>query len=64
MATYVADRMFQWIFMNATLGEGPIDNKSWLIQEMAWRRMGNKPLPEPIMTRFTDAYLRHSYSLS
>ena len=23
---------------------------------MAWRRTGDKPLPEPMMTQFTDAY--------
>ena len=27
---------------------------------MAWRRIGDKPLPEPMLTRFTDAYMRHS----
>ena len=28
----------------------PIDNKPALVQVMAWRRTGNKPLPEPMMT--------------
>ena len=36
-----------------------IDNKSALVQVMAWSRTGDKPLPEPIMTQFTDAYMRH-----
>ena len=37
----------------------PIHNKLALVQVMAWRRTGDKPLPEPMMTRFTDAYMRH-----
>ena len=36
-----------------------IDIKSTLIQVTAWRRIGDKPLPEPMMTQFTDAYIRH-----
>ena len=39
---------------------GPIDNKSVLVQVMAWRRTGDKPLPEPMLDEFTDAYMRHS----
>ena len=26
---------------------------------MAWRRTGDKPLPEPVMTQFIDAYMQH-----
>ena len=37
----------------------PIENKAALIQEMAWRRPCGKQLPEPMMTQFTDAYMRH-----
>ena len=36
-----------------------IDNKAVLVQVMARRRTGDKPLPEPMMTQFTDAYIRH-----
>ena len=36
--------------------KGPIDNKSALVQVMAWRRPGDKPLLEPVLTQFTDAY--------
>ena len=39
--------------------EGPIDNKSILVQLMTWSRKGDKPLSEPILTEFTDAYMRH-----
>ena len=35
------------------------DNKSALVQAVAWRRTGDKPLPEPMMSQFTDAYMRH-----
>ena len=37
----------------------PIDNKSASVQVMAWHRTGNKPLPEPMLTQFTDAHMRH-----
>ena len=37
----------------------PIDKKSALVQVMVWRRTGGKPLPEPMLTQFTDAYMRH-----
>ena len=36
--------------------KGPIDNKAVLVQVMAWRCTGNKPLPEPMLTQFTDTY--------
>ena len=38
---------------------GPVDNKSILVQQMAWYPPGDKPLPEPMLTQFTDAYMRH-----
>ena len=31
---------------------------------MAWRRPGDKPLSEPLMACFVDAYMRHSASMS
>ena len=34
----------------------PIENSPALVQVMAWRRTGDKPLPEPTLTQFTDAY--------
>ena len=37
----------------------PIDNKSVLVQVMAWQRKGDKPLPEPMLTQFMDAYMQH-----
>ena len=38
---------------------GPIDKKSALVQVMAWRRTGDKPIPEPLLNQFTDAYMLH-----
>ena len=39
--------------------KGPIDYKSALVQVVAWHRTGEKPLPESMLTQFTDAYIRH-----
>ena len=39
--------------------KGPIDYKSALVQVAAWHRTGDKPLPESMLTQFTDAYIRH-----
>ena len=37
---------------------GQIDNKVALVQVMAWHRPGDKPLPEPMLRQFIDAYVR------
>ena len=39
--------------------KGPVDNNPALVQMMAWRQIGDKPLSEPMLTRFTDAYMWH-----
>ena len=39
--------------------KGPIDNKLALVQVMAGRRIGDKPLPEPMLIQITDAHMRH-----
>ena len=39
--------------------KGPIDNNPALVQKMAWRQIGEKPLSEPMLAQFTDAYMRH-----
>ena len=36
----------------------PIDNNPALVEKMAWRRIGDKSLSEPMLTRFIDAYMR------
>ena len=43
--------------------DGPIDNIPALVQIMAWRRLGDKPLFDPMMA-YTDTYMRHSASMS
>ena len=42
----------------------PIDNKPALVQVIAWRRTGDKPLLKAMLTHFTDAYMRHSGEMS
>ena len=65
-----ADNNLNWIFVNEKfcisirillkfVPEGPIDSKRALVQVMAWCRTGDKPLPEPMLTQFTDAYMWH-----
>ena len=44
--------------------KGPIDNNSVLVQVMAWRWTGDKPLPEPMLAQFIDAYMRHQGKMS
>ena len=53
-----------WISITCTISlkfipKGPIDYKSALVQVVAWHRTGEKPLPESMLTQFTDAYIRH-----
>ena len=44
--------------------KGPIDKTSALVQVMAWRRTGGKPLPETMLTEFTDAYMLYEGEMS
>ena len=64
------DDIFNCIFLNENvlisieislkfIPNSPISNIPALVQIMAWRWPGDKPLSEPMLTRFTDAYLRH-----
>ena len=67
---FLADGIFKWIFFNEN-DKIPIqislkyvlrstnDNKAALVQVMAWCWAGDKPLPETLMTQFTDAYMLH-----
>ena len=41
------------------VSQGPIDTIPALVQIMAWRRIGDRPLSEPIMDLVSDAYMRH-----
>ena len=44
--------------------KGLVDKKSALVQVMACRLFGAKPLPEPMLIQFTDEYMRHSGEMS
>ena len=49
---YFADNIFMCILIKFSLKyvcKGPIDNNPALVQIMAWRRSGDKPLSEPMM---------------
>ena len=51
-----------WILIKISLkfdAMGLVDNKWALVQEMAWRRSCDESLSEPMLTQFTDAYMRH-----
>ena len=50
-----------WIFIQISsrfIPNGGVYNKSTSVRVMA-RQFGAKPLTEPMMTHFTDAYMRH-----
>ena len=70
MTAILADGNSKCIFFNANerisirislkfVPRSPNDNKPALIQVMAWRRTGDKLLPELMLTQITDAYMRH-----
>ena len=50
-----------WRHCNVT--RCPINNNPSLVQIMAWCRIGNKPLSEPMLTRFADAFMRHKWEM-
>ena len=65
MAAILADDIFKCILLNEDdripiqiilkcVPRSPMDNKSALIQVTAWRRTGDKSLPEPMLTQFID----------
>ena len=70
MADILADDISKCIFLNENdkiliqisqklVPRSPIDNKSALVQVMAWRRTGDKPLPDPMLTQIFVAIWRH-----
>ena len=70
IAAILADDISKLIFLNGNgriptqislkcIPKSPVDNKPTLVQVRAWRRTGDKPLPEPMMTMSTYAYMRH-----
>ena len=40
------------------VADGPIDNKPSLVRVMAWHLTDDMPLPESMLTQFTDAHMR------
>ena len=68
MAAILADNIFKCIFLNENdkilihislkfFPSSPIDDKQALVQVMACCWTGDKPLPEPMLTQITDAYI-------
>ena len=69
MAASLADDIFSYIFLKENginsiqislnfVPRSSIDNKPALVQIVAWRWIGDKPLSAPMLTWFTDAYMR------
>ena len=67
MAAVLADDIIKCIFMNTKLHnliwislkfvlKDLTDNKSALVQAMAWHQTGDKPLLEPMLDEFADIY--------
>ena len=72
---HFADDVFKCNFLNEKdwipikislklVPKGPINNIPAFVQIMAWRRTGDRPLSEPMMTQFNNAYMHHSASMS
>ena len=54
---------FVWISINISPKFVP-ESSTNNIPAMAWRRASEKPLHEPMITCFTEAYVRHSSPMS
>ena len=70
LTLFFADDIFRCNFVNEKfcilikislkfVPKGPIDNNPALVEIMAWRPLGDKPLSEPMLTRFTDPCMQH-----
>ena len=75
MATILADNVFKCISLHENVQisikislkfvpKSPINNIPALVQIMAWRCIGDKPLPEPMLTQFIDVYMHHMGDMS
>ena len=75
MAAILADIIFKCVSLNENdripiqislkfVAKSLIDNNPVLFQVMAWCLTGDKPLPEPMMTQFTEAYIWHQGKMS
>ena len=72
---HFADDIFECIFSNENVWilntiwlkfvlKSPIDNNTALVQIMAWCQFGAKPLSEPMLTWFIDAYMQYYGEMS
>ena len=72
---HFADDIFKCIFLNGNVWisikislkfvpKGPINNIPALVQIMAWHRLGDKPLPEPIMVSLLMHITRPQFYIS
>ena len=70
MDAILADNNFKCIFLMEMIQfpiqislklvpRNPNDNRPTMVQVMAWRRTGDKPLPKLMLTQLTDAYIHH-----
>ena len=70
MAAILTDDIFKCSFLTETdripirislefVSRVLIDNNPALVQVVTWRRTGDTPLHEPMLTQFSDAYMRH-----
>ena len=70
MAAILQTDIFQYIFLNENVlmslkfslkfvPKVRINNNPVLVQIMAWHRPGDKLLSEPMLTQFTDSYMRN-----
>ena len=75
LASILADDIFKLIFLNENgripikislkfVPNSPIDNRPALVQVMAWHCTGDKPLHEPILTKFPGEYMQHKGEMS
>ena len=75
MATILVDENFKCIFLNDDniipiriskkfVPRSPIGDMPALVQVMARRRTCDQPLPEPMLTQFTYAYMWHWWGVS
>ena len=67
--TTLSNAFLEWKYISITISmkfvpKGSINDIQALVQIMAWRRPGDKPLSEPMVAWVTDAYMHHSAPMS
>ena len=57
---FVNEKFCTWIKISLKfVPKGPIANNLVLVNIMAWRWIGDRPLSEAMLTQFTDVYMQH-----